>query len=123
MYTMRVILLLCVLTTTACNLRYRGDIAPGAAGTQEIEVAYEAEAAASSVETVSAARAASYGRPARACTPRLDWPQYRVVAGDTLSEIALRVHSSVSELAAANCLSNTRLIQVNQRLFVPLQPQ
>jgi len=56
------------------------------------------------------------------CTPQTTWPAYTVVAGDTLSRIAERVGSTVAQLATANCLSNTGLIFVGQRLYVPALP-
>lgn len=56
------------------------------------------------------------------CTPQTTWPVYTVVAGDTLSRIAERVGSTVAQLASANCLSNTGLIFVGQRLYVPALP-
>lgn len=56
------------------------------------------------------------------CTPQTSWPLYTVVAGDTLSGIAERVGSTVAQLASANCLSNTGLIFVGQRLYVPAPP-
>jgi hypothetical protein len=120
MKTMVLILTFCVLTTSACNLRYGGPINTVAEGVDD-DISYSAPV--STVQTVSAPHAAVMGRPERACTPRFDWPEYSVVAGDTLSEIALRANSSVAELAAANCLSDTRLIHVNQRLYVPQIPQ
>ncbi|MAS38223.1 MAG: hypothetical protein CL610_29775 [Anaerolineaceae bacterium] len=56
------------------------------------------------------------------CTPRYDWPFYIVVAGDTLSSIASRTNSSVSQLVQANCLSNPNIINPGQQLRVPRQP-
>jgi LysM repeat protein len=56
------------------------------------------------------------------CTARTDWPQYTVVAGDTLAGIARRTGSSVSALTTANCLTDANLISVGQKLRVPVQP-
>jgi LysM repeat protein len=56
------------------------------------------------------------------CTPRTSWPQTTVQQGDTLFGIALRVGSTVEELAAANCLANPGAISVGQRLYVPNVP-
>lgn len=58
-----------------------------------------------------------------ACTLRTSWPTYTVVSGDTLSRIASRTNSSVSELAAANCMNDPSLLTVGQQLYVPRQPQ
>ena len=56
------------------------------------------------------------------CGVRTDWPVYIVQRGDTLTRIAQRVSSSVSELAQANCLNNPSIIEVGQQLRVPRQP-
>jgi soluble lytic murein transglycosylase-like protein len=49
-------------------------------------------------------------------------PRYhRVVAGDTLIELAARYRTSVSWLQAANKLPRSRVIQLGQRLFVGYQ--
>ncbi len=56
------------------------------------------------------------------CTPRADWPLYKVVTGDTLGRIAVRAGSSTAELIQANCLTNANLISVGQSLHVPRQP-
>ncbi len=56
------------------------------------------------------------------CTPRADWPLYKVVTGDTLGRIAVRAGSSTVELIQANCLTNANLISVGQSLHVPRQP-
>lgn len=58
-----------------------------------------------------------------ACTVRADWPLYSVVSGDTLSNIARRINSTVSELSTANCLANANAITVGQNLRVPRLPQ
>ncbi|MGB7340541.1 MAG: LysM peptidoglycan-binding domain-containing protein, partial [Phototrophicaceae bacterium] len=46
-------------------------------------------------------------------------PVYIVQRGDTLSNIASRANSTVSQLASLNCLNNTSYILVGQRLIVP----
>ncbi|NPV65536.1 MAG: LysM peptidoglycan-binding domain-containing protein [Anaerolineae bacterium] len=50
------------------------------------------------------------------------WTTYTIRRGDTLSAIARGAGSTISELVAANCITNTRLIRVGQQLFVPRQP-
>lgn len=57
-----------------------------------------------------------------ACTPRTNWQLYTVVAGDTLASIARRTGSSVSDLTAANCLTNPNSIYAGQQLRVPVTP-
>jgi hypothetical protein len=58
------------------------------------------------------------------CTPRADWTiVYVVVAGDTMSSLAVRTNSTVNELTSGNCLSNPNAISVGQRLRVPRTPQ
>jgi hypothetical protein len=56
------------------------------------------------------------------CLPQTGWPVYTVVAGDTLGFIAQRTGSTVAQLAQANCLANTELIYIGQRLYVPALP-
>ena len=50
------------------------------------------------------------------------WVGYSVQRGDTLSDIAARSGSTVSELQRVNCLRNPRHIVPGQRLFVPRDP-
>jgi hypothetical protein len=57
------------------------------------------------------------------CVERVDWPEYTVLPGDTLSRIALITESTVEELVAANCLTNAHTIQRGQILRVPRLPQ
>ena len=57
------------------------------------------------------------------CTPRTDWPEYTVQAGDTLYSIALRSDSTQATLQAANCLSDPNKIFEGQSLRVPKQPE
>ncbi len=47
------------------------------------------------------------------------WTTYTIRAGDTLSSIAQRSGSSVSELALVNCIREARFIVVGATLFVP----
>jgi LysM repeat protein len=55
-------------------------------------------------------------------SPPDGWVGYSVQRGDTLSEIAARTGSTVSELQRINCIHNARQIRVGQRLFVPHEP-
>ena len=55
------------------------------------------------------------------CTPRTDWPQYTVQAGDTLYSIAARSDSTADVLQAANCLSDPNKIFEGQELRLPKQ--
>ncbi len=59
---------------------------------------------------------------ATACTRYTGWPLYTVVAGDTLGNIAQRAATTIQQLAAANCLTDTNLIYVGQQLYVPQIP-
>ncbi len=61
----------------------------------------------------------TYGGP---CVVRGDWQTYIVQPGDTLFRIASRVASTINELALANCLTNTNLINAGQQLRVPRLP-
>jgi len=47
------------------------------------------------------------------------WRNYRVRAGDTLSDIAARTGTSVLELARVNCITDTGLVIAGTLLFVP----
>ncbi len=53
------------------------------------------------------------------CTPPNYWVEYRVVAGDTLSFIAVNAGATLDELRSANCLDASNLIIEGQILFVP----
>lgn len=53
------------------------------------------------------------------CIPRMDWSIYTVQPGDTLSWIAQQTGSTITELAAANCLDNANSISADQQLRVP----
>ena len=55
------------------------------------------------------------------CTPRYDWIIYIVQPGDTLYNLALRLHLTVYQLQLANCLPSTD-IRIGQRLYVPFYP-
>ncbi len=58
------------------------------------------------------------------CTPRADWPvRYTVVAGDTISSLAVRANSTVNDIVAGNCLANANTIAVGQTLRLPRAPQ
>ncbi len=57
--------------------------------------------------------------PAAAAPPPQTGDVYVVQAGDTLSSLAARVGLKLSDIAAANNLSNTNLIFVGQRLILP----
>lgn len=55
------------------------------------------------------------------CFPRADWGNniYRVVAGDTLAQIAARVDSTAATIAQGNCLADPNQIVVGQVLRLP----
>lgn len=57
------------------------------------------------------------------CTVNTTWEIYIVERGDTLSGIAQRTETTVTQLAAANCLNNVNLIEVGQQVRVPRLPQ
>ena len=56
------------------------------------------------------------------CIKRFYWPTYRVQQGDRLSSIASITGQSVTELMAANCLTNDQ-IYAGQLLYVPRLPR
>lgn len=45
--------------------------------------------------------------------------KYKVVRGDTLSEIAQRYNTSISKLRAANGMSSKSILQIGQQLVIP----
>lgn len=53
------------------------------------------------------------------CPPPRAWYVYIVQPGDTIRELAERTNSTVSLLAAANCLQNPRMIMAGERFYVP----
>ena len=53
------------------------------------------------------------------CTPPEDWVIYTVRAGDTLAGIAISYGITVAEIVTANCLDDTAVIFIGQRLYVP----
>src|SRR5438046_1677229 len=50
------------------------------------------------------------GTPGAGCTPRTDWPMMVIAEGDTLSGIAAQTGVSVTDLVAANCLTDASSI-------------
>jgi LysM repeat protein len=67
--------------------------------------------------TPSSARPAGTSTPARTGTPAVQ--TYRVVAGDSLTSLAQRFRVSVGELAAANDLSPTADLLIDQMVRIP----
>ncbi|HEX2906410.1 MAG TPA: LysM domain-containing protein [Phototrophicaceae bacterium] len=56
------------------------------------------------------------------CTPQADWPTYTVRQGETLSEIARAVGSSLNLLKDANCLTDANQLYAGQTILVPRLP-
>lgn len=54
--------------------------------------------------------------------PPYGWTVYTVQFGDTLNSLSYRYQISVPELQKYNCLGNSFIIKVGQRLFVPFRP-
>ncbi len=54
---------------------------------------------------------------------RVTFVEHRVVAGETLSHIALRYGVALSDLQAANPRVRPRTLQIGQRLTVPIAPK
>lgn len=59
---------------------------------------------------------------ATACVRYTAWPVYTVVVGDTLGSIAQRAGTTIAQLVAANCLTDSNLIYAGQQLYVPQIP-
>lgn len=55
------------------------------------------------------------------CEIRWDWPVYRVVQGDTLSQIALRANTTTTTILMTNCLQSST-IHPGQTLHLPRAP-
>ena len=53
------------------------------------------------------------------CGPPYGWVLYTVRAGDTLYSLSKAFGVSVFQLQSANCLGNSTLIRIGQRLYVP----
>ena len=53
------------------------------------------------------------------CTPPEDWVIYTVRAGDSLAGISISYGITIAEFVIANCLDETAVIVVGQRLYVP----
>ena len=123
----RILLIVLIFMTAACNLSSR---APTSVSNSE-----EAVIETSSDDPLSApaAIAATPGTTGTRsftiqitdvsdCTARTDWAIYVVKNGDTLSDIARRTGSTVSTLGEANCLENVSFIRAGQQLRVPYLP-
>jgi hypothetical protein len=121
-------LIMALLGATACNLATHG--ATGAMG-PDMQVEEAREFASSLMPTpiptimiIVPTVQPTIQPPARPipCHPYSDWPLYTVVARDTLTGIAKRTNSNVSELVAANCLTDPNLIVTGTELHVPVLP-
>ena len=66
----------------------------------------------------SGGRPSAAARSAAVTIPAATGP-YRVVAGDNLTKIAARFHTTVNAIATANDLANPNLIRVGQKLVIP----
>jgi hypothetical protein len=53
------------------------------------------------------------------CPPPPGWYEHIIRPGDTIRSLAEETNSSVSTLAAANCLQNPRMLSAGQRFYVP----
>lgn len=56
------------------------------------------------------------------CVAPVDWPEYTVQPGDTLTRIVDLTGSTIEELVAANCLENPDRLERGQTLRVPRLP-
>lgn len=61
----------------------------------------------------------TYDEGGQFCPPPRAWYEYIVRPGDTIRSLAEKTNSTVTQLAAANCLQNPRLIYVGQLFYVP----
>lgn len=121
----KVIILAClVLLLAACNLNSAPTVIPSTRVAQlPTSIALPTQSASVTPRPQLTAAPTS-GGGGSACTPRADWTiVYTVVAGDTMSGLAVRTNSTVNELTSGNCLSDPNAISVGQRLRVPRTPQ
>jgi hypothetical protein len=61
----------------------------------------------------------SYDEGGQFCPQPRSWYEYVIRPGDTIHSLAERTSSSVSQLAAANCLQNSRILYVGQVFYLP----
>src|SRR5258708_33673346 len=113
-----IMLLPLIVATLACALGQAPTLVPtrtaGAAAVSLGRVSVNASPPATS---------ASHAGPSTSgCTPRTDWPTMVIADGDTLSGIAARTGVSVTDLVAANCLTDASSIISGQTLRVPVVP-
>lgn len=66
---------------------------------------------------------ATQGAGGAKCGPPAHWVIYTVQKGDTLYSIAVQTGATVAELQWANCLGNSTVVRVGQKLYVPRLPQ
>ncbi len=63
--------------------------------------------------------APTLSRTPTACVAPADWVIYTVKRGDTLYKLSQIYDISVAKLQSANCMGNSVILQVGQKLFVP----
>jgi LysM repeat protein len=71
------------------------------------------------VQPTTAPQATALQVVTQPCTTPTGWIAYRVVAGDTLSNIARRAGTTTDQLTRGNCLSNPNDIEVGELLYTP----
>ena len=71
--------------------------------------------------SIGATATATVGASSTECVPAppQGWAEYTIQAGDTLSGLAARGGVTIDDVAAANCLSDTRIIIAGTRLYLP----
>ena len=117
-------LMLLTLATLACAI---GQNRPPLQPTPTAQPSTTAPAVSFSGVPVNATQAATSavnnsGTPGTGCTPRSDWPTMVIAEGDTLSSIAAQTGVTVTDLVAANCLTDASSIISGQSLRVPVVP-
>ncbi|HLU11578.1 MAG TPA: LysM domain-containing protein [Oceanobacillus sp.] len=61
----------------------------------------------------------SYDEGGQFCPQPRSWYEYVIRPGDTIRSLAERTSSTVSQLAAANCLQNPRMLYAGQVFYLP----
>ncbi len=103
---------------TACNLNAPATEIPANTPLPTDQPTQAAAAATTTPLPTDTAEPTATSNPG-GCNIPVGWVEHNVARGETLSIIARRVHSTVTELIQANCISTPNIIRVGQIIYVP----